>query len=151
MGERCGVREMPEQAVDFKAQALFAGLVYNEAGEPVEVAHIGGEAHYAIPDDGFLRHVEAHVVDDAVLVQLQEQVSAVQDELVQAMLSMLGKEDIFTKAALEASVRNLKVNVRQSQQAQWQPWLRMLGFRVVVNVHGEVVEDISPEQPEDDE
>ena len=138
--------EMPEQAVDTRSRALFQGLVYNEAGEPVEVAFVGGVAHYAIPDDGFLRHVEAHAVDDAVLAQLQEQVSAVQDELVRAMMTMLGKEDIFTKAALEASVRNLKDNVRQADQAQWLPWLRLLGFRVVVNVHGEVVEVIYPEQ-----
>ena len=42
------------------SQALFRGLVYNEQGEPAEVAYIGGVAHYAIPDDGFLRHVEAY-------------------------------------------------------------------------------------------
>jgi hypothetical protein len=143
--------EMPEQAVDTRSRALFQGLVYNEAGEPVEVAFVGGVAHYAIPDDGFLRHVEAQAVDDAVLSQLQEQVSAVQDELVRAMMTMLGKEDIFTKAALEASVRNLKDNVRQADQAQWLPWLRLLGFRVVVNVHGEVVEVIYPEQASDDD
>jgi len=138
--------EMPEQAVDTKARALFQGLVYNEVGEPAEVTYVGGVAHYAIPDDGFLRHVEAHAVDDAVLAQLQEQVSAVQDELVQAMMAMLGKDDIFTKAALEASVRNLKDNVRHAEQSQWLPWLRLMGFRVVVNVHGEVVEVIYPEQ-----
>ncbi len=142
---------MPEQAVDTNAQALFDGLVFNEAGEPAQVAYIGGVAHYAVPDDGFLRHVAARSVDDAVLDRLQEQVSSVQDELVAAVLKMLGKEDIFTKAALEASVRNLKDNVRQSEPQQWAPMLRLMGFRIVVNVHGEVVEIIYPEQAPEEE
>ncbi len=142
---------MPEQAVDTNAQALFDGLVFNEAGEPAQVAYIGGVAHYAVPDDGFLRHVAARSVDDAVLDRLQEQVSSVQDELVAAVLTMLGKEDIFTKAALEASVRNLKDNVRQSEPQQWAPMLRLMGFRIVVNVHGEVVEIIYPEQAAEEE
>mgnify|MGYP000938879466 CR=1 FL=1 len=142
---------MPEQAVDTNAQALFDGLVFNEAGEPAQVAYIGGVAHYAVPDDGFLRHVAARSVDDAVLDRLQEQVSSVQDELVAAVLKMLGKEDIFTKAALEASVRNLKDNVRQSEPQQWAPMLRLMGFRIVVNVHGEVVEIIYPEQAAEEE
>ncbi len=142
---------MPEQAVDTNAQALFDGLVFNEAGEPAQVAYIGGVAHYAVPDDGFLRHVAARSVDDAVLDRLQEQVSSVQDELVAAVLRMLGKEDIFTKAALEASVRNLKDNVRQSEPQQWAPMLRLMGFRIVVNVHGEVVEIIYPEQAAEEE
>ncbi|MBC7316698.1 MAG: hypothetical protein H5T70_09800, partial [Chloroflexi bacterium] len=30
-------------------KALFPGLVYNEQGQPAEVAYIGGVAHYAIP------------------------------------------------------------------------------------------------------
>ena len=142
--------DMPEQALDTDAQALFYGVVYNEAGEPVQVAHIGRVAHYAIPDDGFLRHVEARIVDDAVLGHLQAQVSSVHDELVAAMLKMLGQEDIFTKAALEASVRNLRDNVRHSETEQWLPWLRLLGFRIVVNVHGDVVEVIYPEQADED-
>ncbi len=139
---------MPEQAVDIGSQALFPGLVYNEAGQLAEVVTIGGVAHYAIPDDGFLRHVEARGIDDAVLTALQEQVSSMKDELVPAMLSMLGKDDIFTKAALDASIRNLKESVRSSESHDWLPWLRLLGFRVVVNVHGEVMEIIYPEQSE---
>lgn len=132
-------------------QALFAGLVYNEAGQPAEVVYIGGVAHYAILDDGFARHVEAYHVDQAVLQHIQERITPMQDELVRGMLQMLGKDDIFTKAALDASIRNLEQNVRQSDPNQWGPWLRMLGFRVVVDVHGDVVEILYPSEPEQDE
>ena len=41
------------------------GLVYNQAGEEARVVTIGGVAHYAIPEDGFLRHVEAYHVDES--------------------------------------------------------------------------------------
>jgi hypothetical protein len=132
-------------------QALFAGLVYNEAGQPAEVVYIGSVAHYAILDDGFARHVEAYHVDQAVLRHIQERITPMQDELVRGMLQMLGKDDIFTKAALDASIRNLEQNVRQSDPNQWGPWLRMLGFRVVVDVHGDVVEILYPSEPEQDE
>lgn len=128
-------------------QALFAGLVYNEKGEPAELRYIGGAAHYAIPDDGFMRHVEALTVDSAVLAMIKEQITSMQDEVVRGMMAMIGKDDIFTKAAIDASIRNLENNVRQSDSNQWLPWLRLLGFRVVVNVHGQVVRLIYPEQP----
>jgi hypothetical protein len=128
-------------------QALFDELVYNEAGERAKLAYIGGIAHYAIPDAGFMRHVEARKVDDAVLAQLKAQISSQHDDVVRGMLQMLGKEDIFTKAALDASVRNIDEQIRLSDRSQWSPWLKLLGFRVVVDVHGELVQVIYPEQP----
>lgn len=128
-------------------QALFPGLVYNEQGEPAEVVYIGGVAHYAIPDMGFLRHVEAYRIDNAVIAALKEQVTSMQDEVVRGMLQVLGTDDLFTKAAIDASIRNLDKNIRQSSTSQWVPWLKLFGFRVVVNVHGEIVEIIYPEAP----
>ncbi len=109
--------------------------------------YVGGWAHYAIPDNGFLRHVEAVTVDNAVLATIKEQITSMQDEVVRGMLAMFGKDDIFTKAAIDASIRNLETNVRRSDPNQWLPWLRLFGFRIIVNVHGEVVRLIYPEQP----
>jgi hypothetical protein len=139
----------PAQEPDPRAlqQALFDGLIFNEAGEPAPVAYIGGVAHYAINDDGFKRHVEAYRVDDVVIAQIKEQVTSMQDEVVRGMLQMMGKDDIFTKAALEASIRNMDKGIRQADQSQWLPWLRLFGFRVVVDVHGEVVQVIYPTAP----
>jgi hypothetical protein len=127
-------------------QALFEGLVYNEHGERAKVAFIGGVAHYAMPDGDFLRHVEARAIDDAVMAQLKEQITSQKEELVRGMLQMLGKDDIFTKAALDASIRNIDQQVRQSDRSQWGPWLQLLGFRVVADVHGNVVQIIYPQQ-----
>lgn len=132
-------------------RACFPGLVYNEQGQPAEVAYVGGVAHYAIPDDGFLRHVECWAVDRLVIAALREQIASVQDELVRAMLQMLGKDDIFTKAAIEASIRNLEQGILHSDPEQFAPWLKLYGFRVVVNVHGEVTEIIYPQQASEDD
>ncbi|MHB9034516.1 MAG: hypothetical protein ACYC6L_15900 [Anaerolineae bacterium] len=132
-------------------KALFEGLVYNEAGEAAQAVYIGGIAHYAIPDDGFLRHVEASIIDNAVLASIKEQITANQDLVIRGVLQMMGKDDLFSKAAIEASIRNMEQNIRQSNPDQWLPWLRFMGFRVVVNVHGEVVELIYPTQAEGNE
>lgn len=127
-------------------RAYFPELVYNEQGQIAQVVFVGGVAHYAIPDNGFLRHVKCWTVDRIVIASLREQITSVQDELVRAMLQMLGKDDILTKAALEASIRNMEQGILHSDPEQWAPWLKLYGFRVVVNVHGEVVEIIYPQQ-----
>lgn len=137
-------------AEDTARQALFEGLVYNEAGVAAKVSYIGGVAHYGIDDAGFVRHVEAHKIDSAVIARIQEQADSMQGEIVTAMLEMLGKRDLFTKAAIDASLRNLEDGIRQSDPNQWLPWLQLFNFRVVVDVHGDIVELIEPTPPTDE-
>ena len=125
-------------------QALFPGLVYNQAGEEARVVTIGGVAHYAIPEDGFLRHVEAYHVDESVLSAMQEMMSTMRDEIVAGMLRMMGTNDILAKAAIEASIDNVGQSLRRSDPSQWAPMLRVYGFRIVGDVHGDVQEIIFP-------
>ena len=47
--------------------ALFAGLIQDEHGNPVDVAGVGGVPYYVVDDDGFRRHVEAESVDRQVI------------------------------------------------------------------------------------
>jgi hypothetical protein len=122
-------------------------MVYSERGEAAKVAYIGEVAHYAIPDCGFWPQVTAYEVDRAVIAELKERVDAVQDELMPAVLQMLGKEDLFTKAAIAASIRHLEEDMRSSAPEEWVPSLQMLGFRIVVNVHGQVLEIVYPQPP----
>jgi hypothetical protein len=135
--------------VERPPKPLFVGLVYNEIGQQADLVYIGGVPHYAIPDGDFKRHIESAAVDDVVLAQIKEQITSMQDEVVRGMLEMIGKDDIFTKAAIEASIRNLEDGVRSSDTNQWLPWLRLFGFRIVVDVHGQVVEIIYPTPPDD--
>ena len=126
-------------------KALCPGMVYSERGEAAKVAYIGKVAHYAIPDRGFWRHVAAYEVDRVVIAELKERISSVQNELMPAVLQMLGKEDLFTKAAVTASIRHLEEGMHSSDSEEWVPFLQMLGFRIVVNVHGDVVEIVYPQ------
>jgi hypothetical protein len=125
---------------------MFAGLVFNQAGQPATVAFVGGEAHYVILDDDFRRHVAAHDVDRQVLVRLSEVMEPFRDQAVVEMMRMMGKEDLFTKAMIDSSLKNWEQALGQPIPEDMRAWLGMLGFRVVVNVHGEMVEFDLPGQ-----
>jgi hypothetical protein len=133
-----------------RGQALFAGLISNEQDEPVEVTYLGDEAFYVIPDDDFRRHVEASAVDDAVLAQLREQIASQQDLVTQGVLDFLGKDDLFTKASIDLALKNFEQGFRQADPEQWKPMLGLMGFRVIVNIHGEVVRVDYPTQEIDE-
>jgi hypothetical protein len=129
-------------------RALFEGLVFNQEGEPTEVTTVGGEPFYVIPDVGFRRHVEAEAIDRRVLEWLYEQILSNRELVTQGTLSLLGREDLFTKVMIDASIQDMDKQMEQLM-AQGLPegmqaWLGMLGFRVVVNVHGEVMEINAP-------
>ena len=59
----------------------------------------------------------------------------------QAMMKLMGSEDLFTKAAVDSTIKN--VNVEQVMGQRLPPearqWLGMLGFRIVVDYRGEIV------------
>lgn len=130
--------------------ALFAGLVFNEQDEPAEVVHVGAVPYYVILDDGFRRHVEAESVDRQVMELLRQQILSNRELVTQGMLAMLGKDDLFTKAMIDASIQNIDRHIdallEQELPEDTRNWLGMLGFKVVVNVHGEVVRLDAPSQ-----
>jgi hypothetical protein len=126
--------------------ALFAGLVQDEAGNPVEVVTVGDVPHYVIDDAGFRRHVESELVDRQVIEMLREQFMAHREIATEAMLQMLGKDDLFTKAMIDASIKNMDQVIERGLPDGAQAWLGMLGFRVIVNTHGEVLRLDMPEQ-----
>ncbi len=119
--------------------AMFAGLVVDETGQPATVTHVGENACYVVLDDDFKRHIDAELVDRQVLRFMREQVEGQRDLAVQTMLDMLGKDDIFTKAALESSINNIDQNVGQPLPDEAKQWLGMLGFKIVIDFQGTVV------------
>lgn len=132
--------------------ALFAELVYDEAGNPVETTMIGDEAHYVIDDNGFKRHVSSEDVDRQVLAVFLEQLEDNKDLAVEQMLKMMGKDDLFTKAAIDASLRNVDMDqiIAQGVPAQARDMLGMMGFRIIINYHGELVRLDQPAAPLDE-
>jgi hypothetical protein len=124
-------------------QPLFAGLVVDENDRPVETSFIGDEPCYVVDDAGFRRHIPAGEVDRAVLEMMRKQISGNEDLLGEQAAKMLGTEDIFSKAMLLNQLKNLDRQFDALMQAgipeEARAYLGMAGFRVVINVHGEVV------------
>ena len=124
-------------------RALFEGLVADADGKPVEVALVGGQAQYVIDDGGFHFHVPAEGVDRQVLAQMREQILANKDAVTQGAMQMLGKDDLFTKAMIDSSLKNMDEHftrlIESGLPAGARAYLGMLGFRIVLNYHGEVV------------
>ena len=119
--------------------AVFAGLVFDELSRALGVTTIGGEAQYVIDDDGFLRHIDAASIDRQVLAVIQEQINANKDIVEEGMMRMLDNYDLFTKATIDASIKNIDQVLERGIPDDARMWLGMMGFRVVVNVHGEVI------------
>ncbi|MFW6068427.1 MAG: hypothetical protein ACOC9E_02480 [Chloroflexota bacterium] len=133
-------------------QALFAGLVYDEYDNVLSVTTVGEDAFYVVDDDGFLRHIESEHVDRQVLEFFLEQLEDNKDLAIGQAMSMMGKDDIFTKAALDAQMRNINADeiIEQGMPEQARNAMGMVGFRIIVNVHGDVVRIDQPAVPDEE-
>ena len=137
------------------AQALFEGLVFDENDTPAQVAFVGGDPTYVITEDGFKYHVDSRQVDEQVLRMFQDQVENNKDMVSQGLMKMLGKDDLFTKASIDSSIRNMDRQIEQifanGIPEQSRAYLGMLGFRININRHGEIVKLGMPVAPTDEE
>jgi len=127
-------------------RALFESLVYNETGELAEVAYVGQEAHYIILDGDFRRYVTAREIDEQIIRWFQEQITSNKELVTEGMLAMLGKDDLFTKAMIDASINKIDTLLETGIPEDAKIWLGMMGFKIIVNFHGEVVEIRTPTQ-----
>lgn len=133
--------------------AFFEGLIETEDGAPVGVATVGNEEFYVIDDQGFKRHVEAAAIDKVVLSQFLGQMQDHRDEASEAMMKLMGSEDLFTKAAVDSTLKNVNVEQMLGQQLppEARQWIGMLGFRIIVDFRGEIVRVDMPSAPDVDE
>ena len=130
---------------------LFAGLVVDEGDQPVDAVLVGDEPCYVVNEHGFRRHIPSAGVDRQVLSKLHELLKGSEGILSEQTARMLGQDDIFTKAMLEQQLKNLDqqfdqllaVGIPESGRA----YLGMLGFRIVINHHGEVLRIEQPAAP----
>jgi hypothetical protein len=133
--------------------AFFEGLVVGEDGAPVSVVRLGESTFYVVDDLGFHRHVDARDVDRAVLQQFVAQLDAHHEEASEAMLRMMGQEDLFTKAMVDSTLRNIEVEQLLDHQLppDVRQWLGLMGFRVVIDRHGEITRVDMPEAAAEDD
>lgn len=122
---------------------LFAGLVVDETEKPVSTGFIGSQPAYVVDDDGFKRHIPAEDVDRAVLNQMAEMMKGSEDLLSEQTAKMLGQDDPFSKAMIENQLKNIDKQFDTIMQTgfpeEMRAYLGMMGFKVVINYHGEVI------------
>jgi len=124
-------------------QPLFAGLVFDEFGNPAESVLVGDEPCYVVDDAGFRRHIPSEQVDRQVLDQMAETMKGSEDLLSEQTAKMLGQEDVFTKAAIQQQLKNIDKQFDHLLQLglpeDVRNYLGMMGFKIIINVHGQVV------------
>lgn len=137
-------------------QPLFQGLIFDENDQPVDVAMVGDEPMYVVNDAGFHRHIPSESVDRQVLNMMGKMIEGHEDELANQTAKMLGQDDIFSKALIENQLKNMEQQfetvLKSGIPEEGRAYMGMMGFRVKINVHGEVLEVIQPgtAAPEDE-
>ncbi len=135
-------------------QPLFIGLVTDESGNPIESGFIGNDPCYVIDDAGFRRHVPAAQIDRAVLAQMAEMMKGSEDFLSEQTAKMLGQDDPFSKAMIERQLKNIDQQFEALMQTgmpeEMRAYLGMMGFKVVVDYHGEIIRVEQPSAASDE-
>ena len=129
-------------------QPLFSGLVVDEFDNPVETAFFGDEPCYVVNDEGFRRHISSEIVDRQVLSKLSSMIEGSEGLIAEQAAKMLGQDDPFSKAMIESQIKNIDQNfdsvLENGIPEEGRAYMGMMGFRVRINVHGEVIEIEQP-------
>jgi hypothetical protein len=129
-------------------QPLFEGLIVDENDKPVETAYVGGEPCYVVNDAGFRRHIPSEDVDRQVLERMSEMIAGHEDLLSEQAAKMLGQDDIFTRAMIENQLKQMEQQFDRILEAgipeESRAYMGMTGFRIRIDVHGDVIEIDQP-------
>jgi len=129
-------------------KAIFEGLVFDEFDNPVTTAMIGQEVFYVVDDSGFQRHVSSQDVDRQVWDQMTAHIEGNEDMLSEQAAKMLGQDDIFTVAMIQNQLKNKEKQLETLMDTgipeDSRAYLGMMGFRVTINVHGDVIDIKQP-------
>ena len=133
-------------------RALFEGLVVDESDRPAGTTVVGGEPYYVLDDAGFKRHIAARDVDRQVLERMQAMMQGNEGVLSEQAAKMLGQDDIFTKAMIENQIKNIdkqfETLMQQGIPEEARAYMGMVGFKVVIDFHGEVQRIEQPSAPD---
>ena len=136
-------------------EPLFLGLVFSEDEKPLTAAQVGEEPFYILDDAGFRRHIRARDLDESILRWLWEQIRGHEQELAEQAARMTGQEDIFSRAVLQNSLAHPEASIeeifRHGFPEETRMWMGMMGFRAIVNVHGELLRVDQPARAADED
>ena len=129
-------------------KAIFEGLVFDGNQQPVQTGYIGSEPCYVVDDDGFMRHIPAEEVDRQVWQFMQSQIEGNEGMLSEQAAEMLGQDDIFTLAAIQSQLKNMDEQFEKLAEIgipeESRVYMGMIGFRIIISIHGEVLEIVQP-------
>ena len=129
-------------------QPVFQGLIFDELDNPVEVAYVGSEPCYVVDDSGFRRHIPCEQVDLQVLGEMFGMMEGHESLISEQAAKMLGQDDPFSVAAIESQLKNIDQQIEKVLQSglpeEVRAYMGMMGFRIRIDVHGEVLEIDQP-------
>jgi hypothetical protein len=132
-------------------KAVFEGLVFDENDQQLGVSYVGDEACYVINDSGFMRHIPSEQIDREVLTALTGQIEDNKDLITEQTAKMIGQDDLFTHAIIQNQLDNVDEQMdrlmKQGLPEAGRNYLGMLGFKIIVNYHGEVMRVEQPAMP----
>lgn len=130
------------------SQAVFAGLIIDEYDQAVEVVYIGDEPCYVVNDAGFRRHIPSEQVDRQVFESMVEMIAGHEEFISEQAAKMLGQDDIFSMALIASQLKNIDQQfdnlLQRGIPEEARAYMGMMGFRIRINVHGEVLDIEQP-------
>jgi len=136
-------------------KAIFEGLVIDENENIVTTAFVGDEPCYVVDDSGFRRHIPSEYVDRQVLNKMADMIQGHEGIISEQVAKMLGQEDIFTRAMIEKQLKQMDSQFKRIIETgipeDGIAYMGMTGFRIRINVHGEVIELEQPGMIEEGE
>ena len=135
--------------------AFFKGLVYDENNNLIETATVGNEAFYIVDDYGFKRHISSREVDEKIFRLFTDQIDGNEEYLANAAAQMTGKTDLFSMAMFKNQLLNVDKEIENMLNQAPPPglteFLGMSGFKVNIDIHGEITQVNMPTVSEDSE
>ena len=136
-------------------QALFAGLIVDQYDNKVDVKYVGEEPCYVVDDAGFHRHIPSEQVDRQVLESMTEAIEGHEDIISEQAAKMLGQDDIFSMAMIANQLKQMEQQLDTLLETgipeEARAYMGMMGFKIRINVHGEVLEVEQPGMIDPDE
>jgi len=129
-------------------RAVFEGLVVDELDRVAEVTYVGESPCYVFDDAGFNSHIPSEQVDLQVLQSMTEMIEGHEDLISEQTAKMLGQEDIFSIAMISEQLKQVDQQFEKLLASglpeETRAYLGMVGFKVVIDVHGEIVDIQQP-------
>ncbi len=134
--------------------ALFSGLVFDDNNNVLETVNIGNDAYYIVDDDGFKRHIDSREVDEKIIRLFTDNINGNEDYLANAAANMTGKTDLFSMALFKSQLKNIDKEIEalfvQGPPPGLAEFLGMTGFRVNIDMHGNITGVNMPAAPDQD-